>query len=244
MILLAVAVATIALMPVCPAAGQGPIVTDRPDSASVVPKGSTQFETLFEYSRERRGEGHSWLAPNLLVRHGITDRTELRLEAPGWAWMQGGGAETGDVSVGAKVQLGEPDAAVPRALTVFATLPSGSPRESQGRSDYGAWLALEGSAGSLSLLANAGASRLYRDGSRVWNGILWLSVGGDLRENVAWYGELYADLPEGSRWEPLMTWGLSIAQGARTQWDIYAGRGLDGRGPAGFAGVGYSVRFD
>ncbi|MEJ5297525.1 MAG: transporter [Armatimonadota bacterium] len=226
------------------ATAQEAIVTDRPDSAAVLPKGSTQVETFWEYCRERHGEGHSWLAPNLLVRHGLSERAELRIEAPGWAWHAGGGAQSGDISIGSKLRLSGEGAETPRSLTVFATLPSGSARESQGRSDYGAWLAAERSLGDISLLINAGASRLYRDGARSWNGILWLSVGGDLRPGTAWYGELYADFPEGSQWEPVMTWGVSLLANATTQWDLYAGRGLDGNGPSAFAGIGYSVRFD
>ncbi|BCW99944.1 MAG: hypothetical protein KatS3mg024_2771 [Armatimonadota bacterium] len=220
------------------------IVTDRPDSAAVLPMGSTQIETLWEYCRERHGEGHSWLAPNLLVRHGLSDRAELRIEAPGWAWPAGEAVQSGDISIGGKLRLSGEGAEIPRALTVFATLPSGSARESQGRSDYGAWLAAERSLGDLYLLINAGGSSLYLDGTRHWKGILWLSVGGDLRPGTAWYGELYADFPEGSRWEPLTTWGVSLSANGKTQWDLYAGRGLDGKGPSFFGGVGYSVRFD
>ncbi len=228
---------------VCSAADD-PIVTDRPDSAAIVPPGSIQIETLWEYLKERRGEGHWWLAPNLLVRHGLTRRAELRVEAPGWSWASDGARESGDVSIGGKIRLSGDDARIPHALTFFATLPSGSERESEGRSDYGAWLAAERDVGGIYLLVNAGASRLYRENSRRWNGILWLSVGGDLGPVAAWYGELYADFPEGSRWQPMMTWGVSLAAGSRTQWDLFAGRGLDGTGPSLLAGIGYSVRFD
>jgi hypothetical protein len=238
-----IVLAALAVLAHAPAAADAPIVTDRPDSPAVVPRGSTQLETLFEYRRERRGEGHSWLAPNLLVRHGLSDRAELRIEAAGWSWTSAGETETADVSIGGKILLNG-GGSMPRSLTLFATLPSGSGRESRGRSDYGAWLAAERSLGGLYFLVNAGASRLYREGGRIWNGILWLLTGGDLRPGAAWYGELSADFPEGGRGEPLTTWGVSLSAGDRTQWDVYAGRGLDGSGPSLFVGLGYAVRFD
>lgn len=71
-------------LPAGAAEAESAIATDRPDfveSSAVVGKGVFQLETSLAYERDTRsgGDVHAWTTPTLL-RFGITDSLELRLE--------------------------------------------------------------------------------------------------------------------------------------------------------------------
>jgi hypothetical protein len=88
-----------------------PIITDRPDfteSTETVPVGMTQVEGGFTFSRAGDERGSSF--GEVLVRHALGGRTELRLEVPSFSRMRGaGGRESGfeDGSIGFKYMLSQ-----------------------------------------------------------------------------------------------------------------------------------------
>jgi hypothetical protein len=86
------------------AAGEEPIVTDRPDfveSSQVVGKGRLQIETSLAAERDRAGGAteRTTSTPTLL-RIGASDSIELRLETDGrmhaWSGEAGGHGRTGE----------------------------------------------------------------------------------------------------------------------------------------------------
>jgi hypothetical protein len=119
-----------------PASAHAQIVTDRPDfveSSATVGAGAFQLETSVSYGRTGAGAVRSatWSTPTLL-RLGVGDALELRLESAGWirdasAPGQGSGSGLADAAVGAKWRLKAQRGASPAAaLLVHAELPSGA----------------------------------------------------------------------------------------------------------------------
>src|SRR5216117_3298997 len=114
------------------AAHAEPIVTDRPDfveASSVVGSGHFQIET--SVARANDPSEHVTNTPTLL-RYGLTDTLELRLESEGWQRSTSGGeVQRGgaDATVGLKWHArngDEDDGVAAIAWLVDATLPTGS----------------------------------------------------------------------------------------------------------------------
>lgn len=106
-----------------------PLATDRPDfveSSQTVGAGRTQIETSVAWERDE--DTRTFATPTLL-RVGVSDHWELRLEGDGWLRSTAaGGRECGlaDVSVGAKYHVAGSDESGPSlAWLVHADLPSG-----------------------------------------------------------------------------------------------------------------------
>ena len=117
-------------------AGDDPIATDRPDfveSSNTVGRGRVQLETSVAWERDHADgvEVETSSTPSLL-RVGVSERWELRLESDGWLRSRAraaGTAETlrggADVSVGAKYHLRDRDGAPSMAWLLHADLPTG-----------------------------------------------------------------------------------------------------------------------
>ncbi len=111
----------------------GPIGTDRPtDAASplLVHPGAFQLESGYKVTEldAPGGTEYSHLAPDLLMRYGVSERVEVRAYVPGWVEETGGGASGfSDVSVGAKIHLADEEGLRPQsALIIEASVPWGS----------------------------------------------------------------------------------------------------------------------
>lgn len=93
-----------------PASAEEPLATDRPDvveSAEVVGRGRVQLEASLAGERDRAGGVRSrlWNTP-FLLRAGVSDTVELRLESDGRQRLRLSGAEAGRASGWADVALG------------------------------------------------------------------------------------------------------------------------------------------
>jgi len=106
-----------------------PLVTDRPDfteSALTVPVGRVQVEAGFTLTRD--GDENEYTLPETLLRLGVAERWEIRLELPSVAFLENGADEEGltDMSVGFKWQFVEQEGNRPDvALLGSLTLPTG-----------------------------------------------------------------------------------------------------------------------
>ncbi len=116
-------------VPALPALAEDPIATDRPDfveSSQTVGRGRIQVETSVAW--EKAGQAELTSTPSLL-RMGVSEQWELRLETDGWL-RTGGLAERAsgmaDLSVGAKYHVTDTDDAGPSlAWLIHADLPTG-----------------------------------------------------------------------------------------------------------------------
>lgn len=133
----AFALSIIALANPASAAGAEPIVTDRPDyveSSAVVGKGRLQVETSVAAERDRSdGVTERTTSTPTLVRIGVADSLELRLETDGrvhaWSDAAGGHNDRGyaDTAVGVKWHARDAIGGAPSiGVLLHADLPSGS----------------------------------------------------------------------------------------------------------------------
>lgn len=118
-----------------PARGGEPLVTDRPDTAEssqTVGAKRFQMETSFSFSHDR-DVGTTTRTYNFptLLRYGVNNPVEIRLEGNmlGWQTVGGGPAANGfnDLAVGFKVHLRDQKDWVPSSgVLVHLTLPTGT----------------------------------------------------------------------------------------------------------------------
>lgn len=184
------------------------INADRPDfveSSAVVGKGRFQVETSLGYERASRdGVRERQTATPTLLRFGISDTAELRLETDGWqhAWSRGPAAGDAfdasgmsDTSVGVKWRVREgKDGSPALGVLVDAILPSGASRLGSG----GVRPSLRGVAewelpNDFSLGVMPGlASQRNDEGQRFTSGIFAVSLGKEINPRTHAFVELAA----------------------------------------------------
>lgn len=130
------------------ATGQDVIVTDRPGvtlSPWTLAPCRSQIELGTPNLAVSRGDGRDdlvWNTP-FLLRHGVSERAEVRLLGSGWNWLTGesSGSDSmdgfGDLEVGAKFLLTRADGWVPHsALVAGVQFPTGDEDVSPGEPGY------------------------------------------------------------------------------------------------------------
>lgn len=119
-----------------------PIETDRPTfslSPNTIPKGRIQIETGYTFSLEKASpdvKTHNF--PETLVRIGLTERTEFRLEWPNLTYIDNGRDVHGfnDLGLGFKVQVWQQQGLRPRLSFVGRlSIPTGDKNFSSDRLD-------------------------------------------------------------------------------------------------------------
>lgn len=119
-----------------------PIETDRPTfslSPNTIPKGRIQIETGYTFSLEKASpdvKTHNF--PETLVRIGLTERTELRVEWPNLTYIDNGRDVNGfnDLALGFKVQALQQQGLRPRLSFVGRlSIPTGDKNFSSDRRD-------------------------------------------------------------------------------------------------------------
>ena len=119
-----------------------PIETDRPTfslSPNTIPKGRIQIETGYTFSLEKASpdvKTHNF--PETLVRIGLTERTELRVEWPNLTYIDNGRDVNGfnDLALGFKVQALQQQGVRPRLSFVGRlSIPTGDKNFSSDRLD-------------------------------------------------------------------------------------------------------------
>ncbi len=246
---LALALASVGALP---ARADDAINTDRPDianGADVLGRGRLQLETGLAGDKNR-GE-HSWGTP-LLLRIGLTESWELRIDSDGYQRASQDGFTQhgwGDLGLGAKWHLAEGDGAAPSVGLLghlsFAT-GSGGFRGQGTRPELDLALEWDLPAGfDLSVMPG-----LYRDsndaGQHYTGGVLALSLGKALDEQthafVELAGQQLAAARNGGKLVTLDT-GLSLLLNKDMQVDAAVFRGLNHQSPDWQWTVGFSVRY-
>jgi len=233
-----------------------PIITDRPDfteSTETVPAGMTQIEAGATYARTGDERSHS--LGEVLVRHALGRRTELRLEVPTLSRTRGAaGRESGfeDGSIGFKTMLSQGSGGFglkrPRISLIGDTsLPVGSSRFRERKLQPGVKLLLGVDLSErLSLSSNLNYADLSEEGDRFGEFSASLSLGIGVTERVGSYVEVFGFFPGGKRDNSrFINGGFTYLVNNDFQLDARLGFGLgnDAAGPDTFFGVGVSRRF-
>jgi hypothetical protein len=231
------------------------LVTDRPDfteSTETVPRGRTQIEGGYTYTRTGGEREHS--VGEFLVRHGVGDNVELRFEVPSYLRARGlAGRESGlqDGSLGFKVilrrgtdELGLKNPHI--SLIGAANLPIGAQRfRGSGFLPEAKLLIGANLTERVSLTSNLNYAARREDGDRYSEFAASLSLGVKLTERVGTYIETFGFLPGGRPDSKYINGGFTYLVNNDLQLDARLGRGINNSGgePDYFVGVGVSQRF-
>jgi hypothetical protein len=228
-------------------ASSSPIATDRPavaNSSVVVPAGSIQFENGF---LETRSQGQSVVDfPETLMRLGLAQRTELRVNVPDYFRNLSFGPSSsgfGDFALGVKQQLG-PVRGFDVSVIAYLSMPTGASGISSGGYDPAVQVPW-----SRSLSANwtaAGMLSLYfptQGSTRNITGESTFLV--DRQLTKAWdaFLEYAGDFPEFGGTRHLLHFGTAYKIATQQQVDFHFGVGLSPAAVDHIIGVGYSFRF-
>ena len=242
--------------------GHEDMATDRPDfteASSTVGKGRQQLESGYTFSRNRiAGSRGTHALPELLLRVGvISNAIELRM---GQSFTRttvsdisgerivSQGAE--DLYVGVKFALTSQQRLRPEvALVMQSTLPTGAASLTAGRMLPGANLLYSWALGrgSVSL---GGSSQLNgeMDDRRSFAELAQaITVGWDFATRVGAYVEAYGFLPLGAAGTAVartgyLNGGFRFTPDKNVQYDVRAGRGLNGASDKYYVGAGFSIR--
>lgn len=233
-----------------------PIVTDRPDfteSTETVPAGMTQIEAGTTFSRAGEEKSHS--LGEVLIRHSLGRKTELRLEVPTFSRTRGaGGREAGfeDGSIGFKtvLSLGSGGFGLGRprvSLIADTSLPLGSRRFRERKLQPGAKLLLSWELSDrVALSSNLNYAYLSEQGERFGELSASASLGVGLTDKVGSFIEVFGFSPSGDRDDSrFINGGFTFLVNNDLQLDARLGFGLGNavKGPDTFFGVGLSQRF-
>jgi hypothetical protein len=229
-----------------------PLVTDRPDfteSASVPGRGRVQGEGGWTVEGAGHARGHS--LGEVLVRIGLGDRFEARIEPGSWVSVDDGEEEVSgldDAGLGVKVLLvrDSPPAVPAVALLVSSSLPTGEDAIGESGWQPEARLALGWALSELwSLGANAGWGRPQEGGERFDQALGSVALGRSLGERLAAFAELYGFAPAEPGGEDAVhaDGGLTLALGPDAQLDVRAGVGLTDAAADWLFGLGLARRW-
>jgi hypothetical protein len=247
-----------------PAAGAAqepePLVTDRPDfteSASVPGGGRIQIEGGWTVEGDDDARAHS--LGEVLVRMGIGERFEARIEPLTWTSVDGGGADGGDgtddvdglddAGIGFKAMLfdARPPGVPAAAFLAGTTVPTGDDEIGEEGWQPEARLALGWDLSELwSLGANAGWGRPEEDGERFDQALGSVALGRAIGERLGAFVELYGLAPAGADGDDDASYldgGLTLTFGPDAQLDARAGAGLTEVAADWFFGIGFARRF-
>lgn len=231
---------------------QEPISTDRPDqteSAFTVPANHIQFESGFGYDKFETEEVYSY--PSLLIRYGLSENFELRLETEFSRikftdTQEGSGSNQGmsPIELGCKIKIAEENGILPTTSFIgHLSIPKLASKDFT--SSYYAssfrFTMQHTLSDRFSLGYNAGAE---------WNGdtpepvfIYTATTGFSILDNLGSYIELYGFAPQNSKAEHRMDGGLTFQPRKNIQIDLSGGIDLNGNPFDYFAALGFSMRF-
>ena len=231
------------------------LVTDRPDfteSASVPGGGRVQVEG--GWTVEEAGDVVEHSLGEILVRIGIGERFEARIEPATWIAVDGedGGDDVSgldDAGIGFKVLFLEasPPGVPAVALLVGTTIPTGDDEIGVESWQPEARLALGWDLSEVwSLGANAGWGRPEEGGESFDQALGSVAVGRALGERLGAFAELYGFAPAGVEGDDDAAYfdgGLTLAFGLDTQLDVRAGVGLTDASADWLFGLGFARRW-
>ncbi len=240
-----------------------PLVTDRPDftesPVSVAP-GRVQLEAGFTYVRNDDDgvRTEDWSAPEALLRIGLIERLELRLNWDGYSWNSerpDGGAKTSsadayDAALGFKYEIvREQDGLLPM-LGVLGEVSFPTGNGSAGGEDWGASVTLAWTYDLHDRVSLAGNFNLAsvpegEQGERYLEPSASVALGFKLTEKFGAYVEYFGFFPDTSDAdiEQYADTGLTYLVNDNLQFDVRVGFGLNEDADDFFAGAGFAVRF-
>jgi len=226
-----------------PGTGFGQAIdTNRPGfsfTPGVVAQGAWQLETGMTYGRF--GAGSRTIAlPNAEFRYGVGGGTEVFVSGISWIDSELGNSDVsgfGDISLGTKITLGEPDRDTRMALLFLVSAPTGKRELSSDRWDPSLGLVWSRS-GSLPLAGTVKVSDLG-NGFQLDNG-LKLPFAIDDRRSA--FVEWEANLPENGSSRHWLNSGFQWLLSDDVQIDVSADLGLNDVGDDYRFGVGFSMR--
>jgi hypothetical protein len=229
-----------------------PIVTDRPDfteSAAVPGRGRVQVEGGWTVEESGQARAHS--LGEILVRIGLGDRFEARIEPGSWTTADDGDADVSgldDAGLGVKVLLLEeiPPARPAVAVLLSSSVPTGDDEIGSPEWQPEARLALGWTLSDLwSLGANAGWGRPDGGDERFDQALGSVALGRALGERLGMFLELYGFAPATPDQDAAAVFdgGLTLAFGPDAQLDIRAGAGLTDVAPDWLLGLGFARRW-
>ena len=235
-----------------------PLVTDRPDfteSASVPGGGRIQVEG--GWTVEEDGEARAHSLGEVLVRVGIGERFEARIEPLTWLSVDGGDEAVDaddldgldDAGIGFKAMLfdARPPGVPAAALLVGTTIPTGGEEIGEEGWQPEARFALGWELSDLwSLGVNAGWGRPEEDGERFDQALGSVALGRAIGDRLGAFLELFGLAPAGADGDDdaaFIDGGLTLAFGPDAQLDARAGAGLSDAAADWFFGLGFARRF-
>jgi hypothetical protein len=243
------------------ASAQRPIdEVDRPGSADppeIVPKGTIQLESGIAFSRESGGSEPrkgTLTLPDLLIRIGVHERFELRLQADGllYEFRDGAGdrALGSDLAVEAKVALFEQRTLVPETgILVRLSMPVGSDAATSGGFDPSLaglfqWTLDERTA--VVVNTSFAAPTQGHDDDRLFEFGPSVSLDRQITPRLGAFVEYFAAIKSsGAADEHSLGAGLTwFILAKRIQLDLSGGAGLSEAAPEWFVSAGLSLRFD
>jgi hypothetical protein len=229
------------------------LVTDRPDfteSASVPGGGRVQVEGGWTVEGDGDARAHS--LGEILVRIGIGDRFEARIEPATWISADdGSGGEVSgldDAGIGFKGMLfdASPPGVPAAAILVGTSLPTGDDEIGEEGWQPEARLALGWDLSEVwSLGANAGWARPEEAGERFDQALGSVALGRSLGARLGAFVELYGlnpSSPDGGD-ESYLDGGLTFALGPDAQLDVRGGAGLTDDSADWLFGLGFARRW-
>jgi len=224
------------------------MITDRPDfteSAVVVQSRMVQIESGTEYKDLKTLAELSY--PNTLARIGIGYNLEIRLGLPVWTNVtinDKSKSHLNDLILEAKYQITNDDAALPMAVLLVSTLPTGDDEVSAGGTEVGIKFATDYDINDrLGLSINLGVISVVAGNEREIQSLASLSFGIGINDRLGAYVEAYAEIPQNEVWQPVIDGGFAYLVIREAQLDLYIGKGLNDHAADLIVGAGFSFRF-
>jgi hypothetical protein len=228
------------------------LVTDRPDfteSATVPGHGRVQVEG--GWTVEESGEAREHSLGEILVRIGLGERFEARIEPGSWISVDDGVDDLSgldDAGVGFKLLFLEEQApAIPATAFLLSTsVPTGDDEIGSSEWQPEARLALAWTLSEVwSLGANAGWGRPDDGDERFDQALGSVALGRSLGERLGMFLELYGFAPVAPEEDDAAVFdgGLTLGFGPDAQLDVRAGVGLTDVAPDWLFGLGFARRW-
>ncbi len=227
---------------------KSPLESDRPDfteSTTTIEPGHLQIEGGYTYTHDDDSENHA--IPELLVRAGVTPRSEFRLSPPSYARVdeqsQGSVEGVTDTSIGMKTRLW--DGNVPLSLLSSLSLPTGSSGlRANGVEPEVKLCWASALAERIELAGNVGLG-LPRAPDRFTEATASLTLSSAITADIGAYVEYFALLPLAAREAEdthYINGGITTSLSDDLQLDARIGGGLNPDADDAFAGVGFAFR--
>ncbi len=242
--------------PAAPTEEEEPIVTDRPDfteGSETVPFQRTQLEVGYTSTLTANSRLHT--VGEVLIRVGVTPKTELRFTLNSFAILNTpGGSTTGfqDIFIGAKWKLTEAQKGYglfkhpQTSLITSFSIPSGSSsfREHTAQSLFKLCLGWELTP-KWEMGVNFNYSYVSQGGDRFDQFATSLTLGYTWSKRISTFYEIYGFVPGGFQAgnNTYTDTGIAYLVDKNTQLDARIGFGLNGIGKDYFLGAGFSRRF-